>query len=100
VFSIFFIIINLILRNINIGGVLIGFIIGFIGLLLSTRSCNNCSNSVAVIILMINSKTMAGWISHIQGSVVPGFIGLIASAIFYKSLMIQEKNKIQESKIN
>jgi hypothetical protein len=64
-------------------GFALGFIVAFMLFLFSHPSCNNCSS------MDIAPKNI--WTEHIIASAIQGLIGMIASAIFYKVLLIRKK---------
>jgi predicted PurR-regulated permease PerM len=83
-------------KTILASGFTLGFIVSFMLFLASHSSCDNCSSSVNGQVMMENGKsTMAGWISHIEGSAIQGIIGMIASSIFYKALLMRTKKEIK-----
>jgi hypothetical protein len=79
-------------KTILASGFTLGFVVSFILLSLSAPSCDNCGSIENGQVLMQSGvATPAGWSEFIKTSAIQGIIGMIASSIFYKILLMRTK---------
>jgi hypothetical protein len=84
-------------KTILASGFFVGFIINLVITLMSLPSGTNYSSEEnGQTLISYGVITILGWISYLKASLIQGFLGMIASAIFYKILIIREKKAYTE----